>query len=235
AELQQSAQIISQRLTLLHISAKVRVVGDHLAVTHAAALSRHTLAQVVQVGDAQVRRILQVQDEVPPDHTFAPRATTFATLATAMRAWPHQDCRPGLPSATPAHDYVGACDPADSQHFLLGSRSLVRRDFARAVAFTDNNVGLDGVLLTVTHAATAKARAITTSALLRPSPPNCAPPTGCDEVALTLDGVVLAQPRVIAPAPGRMLQFGVQRGSPPAHVLAAILNTPVLPSSFTLA
>jgi preprotein translocase subunit SecD len=140
------------------------------------------------------------------------------------------------------NDYIIACDSADSggaQKYLLGPAKVEGTDVKTATAALDPQTGTGWqVQLTFTGGGSSKWQSLTNTAYnaQNGAQPNstCAPPTGCNAVAIVLDGSVESAPYIQSAGgiPGGQAQISGNFTQSSATTLANVLKYGSLPLKF---
>jgi preprotein translocase subunit SecD len=242
-----SASILTRRLTALGVhGAKVRPDGNALRATVPVG-SVSTLRTVAAT--AGVLRFRQVMEIATPvfhsgatktagDTPEAPSAT--AKLLRSVQSW---DCRKH-PNPTGgqdlASDYIIACDGSTSTVYLLAPTTIEGTQVTGASDGLDMtgqwvvNLDFNGSGSQAWQQLTKDTYNADPSQQDIKSPGQCAPPTGCNAISITLDGQVESAPTSTQPGgiPGGNTQISGQFTQREAKQLTDILKYGALPTSF---
>jgi preprotein translocase subunit SecD len=181
----------------------------------------------------------------PADDKAAPgseSATLTQAFQTSFETW---NCAKN-PSPTNGvdnpNDYIIACDSADSggaSKYLLGPAGVEGTDVKTATAALDSQTGTGWqVQLSFTGSGSSKWQSLTNTAYnaQNGAQPNstCAPPTGCNAVAIVLDGNVESAPYIQTAGgiPGGQAQISGNFTQDSATTLANVLKYGSLPLKF---
>jgi preprotein translocase subunit SecD len=128
-----------------------------------------------------------------------------------------------------------ACSKDGTLEYTLGGPALDNRDIASASAMEDSASNSWVVEIQFYRAGAQKFHNLTAQAAAKPDQGRCDPPTGCNAIAIVLDGIVLSAPTVIQPGgiPGGATQITGNLTRTEAQVLAALAATGPLPVAFS--
>lgn len=243
-----SATIIERRLSGLGVhNPQVVVVGDSLEA-HIPASAIATLRTVAQTrGVLRLRQAMTfaVGSSASPANT-SPQAAESPTLTPAfMKTFGEWDCtKPATRNPTRgkdrAGDYIIACSTGGDIKYLLAPAAVDGTQIASAAASLPTQSSTSWVVeVDFRNSAAAAWQALTRKAynVNRGQPSStCGPPTGCNMVATTLDGVVLSAPYIITAGgiPGGRAQISGSFTRVSANNLADILKYGALPQVFTV-
>ncbi len=172
------------------------------------------------------------------------------TLTTAFeKAYQSWDCtKPGFGNPTNGADnpdyYIISCDASgDGLKYLLAPATVEGTDIKSAsngldpsgTGGWDVNLNFNGSGASKWQKLTAKAYAVNNGASSTPGQTSCSPPTGCNNVAIVLDGLVQSAPDIITPGgiPGGQAQITGNFTQSSSAQLADILKYGSLPLRFT--
>lgn len=169
-----------------------------------------------------------------------PQSMFPADSAAAQAAFTQLNCAQD-PNPTdgldPAGDYILACSADRSIKYLLAPARVLGSMISSASATLDTT-GTGGwlVLLNFNGTGTTLWYDLTAQAYKLGAPPSaCVPPTGCNEIAVVLDGVVESAPTVNAgPISGGQTQITGNFTQTQAQDLANVLKYGALPLHFVL-
>lgn len=173
-----------------------------------------------------------------------------ATLSpTFLKAYQNWDCsKPGFGNPTQGADnpnyYIISCDAnATGLKYLLAPATVEGTDVKSAsngldpsgTGDWDVNLTFNGSGSSKWQALTAKAYAVNNGAQSQPGVTQCSPPTGCNNVAIVLDGLVQSAPDIITKGgiPGGQAQITGGFTQTTSGQLADILKYGSLPLRFT--
>jgi preprotein translocase subunit SecD len=132
-----------------------------------------------------------------------------------------------------AKDYIVACDDDKTRQFkyLLAPAQTVGAEIKSAAATVDTQTNQWLVELNFNGKGAGDWLKQTANAAKQPDIPNCSPPTGCNAVAIVLDGVVQSAPRIVDPngIPGGRAQITGNFSQKDAKTLADVLKFGALP------
>ncbi|MDQ1703943.1 MAG: preprotein translocase subunit SecD, partial [Frankiaceae bacterium] len=232
-QLQAAAAIIQRRLQAVGVAGTAGVRGGQVAIKSAAA-SRTTISSIAARGELQFRQVLAAKAPAAGTGSLPQGA---ASLADAERLYADRRCGPvadGLDQSTSAANYLVTCD--SQFEYLLGPPEVDNGDVARVGASSDQ-LGSWLVQLTFNHAGAGTWLTLTAHAALQPDMPTCQPPSGCNAVAMVVDGTVVSAPRITDPhgIRGGHAQIVGNFTEGRARALAASVSAVPLPAGFTIA
>ena len=208
----------------------------------------HLVAQTGQLSFRQVLTAAAATAAAPPatpspvtgSATVNPSGSptgTPVTDATLHQQFATIDCsaavkRDGFDD--PQADIV-ACDRDGTTKFLLGPAEVLGTDVRTATATVDQQ-GLGQWQVTIDFNGRGTRGFSDLTKRVQPLPDvgsaACRPPTGCNAVAIVLDGVVLSAPRIAEPITGGRAQIAGNFSQQEAKDLASILKYGPLPLAF---
>jgi preprotein translocase subunit SecD len=138
-------------------------------------------------------------------------------------------------SCPPSGNGSVACSADGTVRYALGPAALDNRDIASASAVNDPVSHRWLVDIQFYRPGAHKFRTLTAAAAAKPGQGSCGPPTGCNAVAIELDGVVLSAPTVVQPGGIRdgATQITGDLTRTGAQVLAALAATGPLAVGFS--
>ncbi len=168
----------------------------------------------------------------------APASTAKAYASTSLpaveAAYVGLDCSTN-PNPTGGDDapnqYMVACSNDGTTKYLLAPAQVQGTQVTKADSALDQT---QGWMVTLSfNGSGSKAWAnLTTQANKLPDVPNCTPPTGCNAVAIVLDGQVMSAPRIQEPILGGNAQITGSFNQKSAGDLANVLKYGALPLRF---
>ena len=130
----------------------------------------------------------------------------------------------------PAGDLIVACSTNRATKFLLAPATVLGKDISSASADLDSTTNQWEVLLNFNHSGSNAWYSLTSKASSLPSlTSGCTPPTGCNAIAVTLDGVVESYPQAQGPIAGGNTQITGNFTQTQAQNLANVLKYGALP------
>lgn len=237
AEMQQAIDTLRQRLDALGVSGATISTHEGAVQIDAPGLSDSTVAAIAVRGVLQWRSVVGMQQTT--GEGTPPQPGAAATLSGAERAYAEATC----PVSTPDGDretttflYLVACDSTGSSEYLLGPAELDNGDVAHAGAVEYQPA--NQWLVDVTFTSAGRPAFLTLTADAANKPPfdgPCDPPTGCNAIAIVVDGAVLAAPSVELRGGIRsgVTQITGELSRDQARALAAVASTKPLPTGFT--
>jgi preprotein translocase subunit SecD len=254
AALSQSATTLELRLKGLGFrDARVRPSGTSLVARVPASAVTALAAAAQTPGVLRFRQVLSAgpftgptPNSAPPTTaTVGPRLAESPTLSqTFMRTYRNWDCatQPNPTNGNDlATDYIIGCDPGQQLKYILAPAALKGQDVSSASAgldvtgvhwvvnlnFTGHGSGawfnLTKKTFEVTHSGDSGFNS------------GCAPPKGCNEIGITLDGVVESAPATQQDGiPGGRTQISGNFDQSRATQLANVLKYGSLPLKFTV-
>jgi preprotein translocase subunit SecD len=268
AQLATASSVLGKRLAALHFfGAAVTVSGANLLVTvedhDAAALP----AVAGEVGALRIRPVLAEASAavggatgsgagggaatptptasggpfVPLSGVAAP-GTASPVLAVVRGAYARWSCATDMDPTNGGDapsDYTVGCTSDGRTKYLLGPAVLSGADIQTARAAMDTQTQKWLIVLTFTPQGSAGWQQLTARAASLPRPPGCAPPRGCDGIAMVLDGKVEEAPFVDPSVAGKGIAGGSAQitgafTAVEAEALANILDYGALPAPFTV-
>lgn len=240
AQLATAADVLRKRLDALGAAnATVATLGHTLKI-EAPTLSPATVTAITKRGVLQFRPVLAQRNGVG---SAGPAGTVAIAgrLADAEHVYAKRQCdtRSGglQPPPWPGDSYLVACDTVRGAQLLLGPAALDNGDVshARAVDNTASNRWL--VLVSLNPTGAQKFFTLTNDVAGKPDPAygDCQVDTGCNAIAVLLDGTVLTAPSVQGSGGirGGQTEIAGDFAEEQARVLAAILQSGAMPMSFT--
>lgn len=245
--LQESAAIMRLRLQALGVPHPTLVPdqGFLRAYVPAASLGALTTVATTQ-GILRFRQGLAMQSSQtglaarPSKHSVTHAPTLSTKLRRTFMTW---SCRQSLDPTRgreAAGDYMVACSTDGSTKYLLAPTAVPGHDISSVVA------GLNGtprdnwvVMLTFDRSGSRRWLQVTKRAYDvnngQPST-SCAPPKGCNAIAITLDGVVQSAPYISTAGgiPGGRAEISGGFTEQSASQLAAVLKYGALPTAFAV-
>jgi preprotein translocase subunit SecD len=166
-----------------------------------------------------------------PEAVPGAQGATFAAVAAAFQAI---DCvktpNPTL-GLDDAKNYIVACDPERGLKELLAPAAVEGSSIgsADATVLTTTNEWI--VQLSFKGKGINQWASVTATAAKQPDLPSCSPPSGCNAVAIVLDGEVVSAPRISDPngIPGGQAQISGSFTQKTANNLANVLKYGALP------
>jgi preprotein translocase subunit SecD len=158
----------------------------------------------------------------------------YTTLAQAQAAFPKFTCSSEKPDDTSPDYYLLACDKEQASKFILEKAKVNGTDLKGASAgIPQQSIGNEWqVQLQFKGGGTSRWGKLTTDVTKLPDVPSCGPPTGCNAVAVVLDGVVQSYPRIVEPILGGDAQITGNFSEKEASDLANVLKYGALPIQF---
>jgi preprotein translocase subunit SecD len=169
--------------------------------------------------------------------------TLTQAFQTSFQTWDCAKNRSPTNGVDDPKDYIIACDSADtglSNKYLLAPAGVEGTDVKTATAALDSQTGIGWqVNLSFTGSGSSKWQALTNTAYnaqngQSPSQSPCSPPTGCNAVAIVLDGSVESAPfiQTAGGIPGGQAQISGNFTQATASTLANVLKYGSLPLKF---
>jgi preprotein translocase subunit SecD len=208
-------RILQERLAANHIGgATLTVAGNTLDLVVPAVSATSARAIVTQVGALRFRQVLSVASGAPQGAGATalaggsvgakplPGSESSALTARFTKAFQAWDCAKSpnpTQGADRPTDYIIACDPGAGFKYILAPAALEGTDIASATADLDQNdnwvvdLSFTGSGSTKWFDLTKKTFEVTDSGDSG-FQTGCAPPKGCNAIAITLDGVVESAP-----------------------------------------
>jgi preprotein translocase subunit SecD len=159
----------------------------------------------------------------------------YTTLAEAQAAFPTFTCTSPKPDDSKPEYYLLACDKESANKFILDKAKVNGTDLKGASAgIPQQSLGNEWqVQLQFKSHGTSEWAKLTTAANKLPDiGQGCGPPTGCNAVAIVLDGVVQSYPRITEPILGGDAQITGGFSQKEANDLANVLKYGALPIQF---
>jgi preprotein translocase subunit SecD len=241
AQLATAVDVLRKRLDALGAANATIATLGHTLKVEAPTLSSATLTAVTKRGVLQFRPVLAQRNGVGsagPSGTVA----IAGRLADAEHVFAKRQCdmrSDGLePPPGPGDSYLVACDTVRGAQLLLGPAALDNGDVSHARA-VDDTASPDRWLVTVSLNPTGAQKffTLTNDVAGKPDPAygDCEVDTGCNAIAILLDGAVLAAPSVQGSGGirGGQTQIAGDFAEGQARVLAAMLRSGAMPMSFT--
>ena len=210
AEMSTTARVLRERLHAAGVTAVVSETGTTIRVSVDAASKARAARLVQPTGQLQFRQVLEAGAPSAPATTPPTGSAELSvapdsegpTAESVSAAFESLDCSSGsTPTTGPdlASDYLAVCDVGAGTNYLLAPAG-VDMHVASAVPRLDTqmNVWLVDVQLDRSGAA-AWLKLTARVAKLPMIGTGCAPPAGCNAVAIVLDGVVLSAPYIADP------------------------------------
>jgi preprotein translocase subunit SecD len=215
ADLTASATILTERLTALGgENVHIRAVGGSLRaqvpssaipeLTSAAAtrgVLRFRQAMSVNIG-APTAGLGSTTQQIPPRQAESPTVT--AAFLKTYRDWNcSRDPNPTGGQDIPA-DYIIACAPATGLKYLLAPAAIEGTQITTSSASRAFSTGTRWVIdVTFDASGSTQWFNVTKTAYQATNgqvsgPGSCTPPTGCNAIAITLDGIVQSAPTIEA-------------------------------------
>jgi preprotein translocase subunit SecD len=169
--------------------------------------------------------------------TTGPPAVRLTTLAQAQAFFASWTCTDPKPSDDQPTLYLVACDPTGQTKFLLDQAKVNGTDLKTASAgLPSNSIGGSEweVDLSFKGGGSGRWGDLTSRVTKLPDPPSCSPPTGCNGVAIVLDGVVQSAPRIQEAILGGSAQITGSFTHKQADDLANVLKYGALPIKFVV-
>jgi preprotein translocase subunit SecD len=164
-------------------------------------------------------------------------AVQLKTLEQAEAFFTTWTCNQPKPSDAQPEFYLVSCDVSGQTKFLLAPAKVNGTDLKTASAGLPQN-SISGndweVDLSFKSGGSSKWGDLTTAVTKLPDIPNCSPPTGCNAVAIVLDGVVQSDPRIEGPILGGSAQITGSFSHKEADDLANVLKYGALPIKFVV-
>jgi preprotein translocase subunit SecD len=161
------------------------------------------------------------------------------TVASVTAAFNTLDCTKTLDPTEGLDDpknYIIACDPTQGLKYILAPAEVQGTDISSADATIDPQQNIWEVLLNFNGHGSSAWLKVTQTAAKQPDVPNCSPPSGCNAVAIVLDGVVQSAPRIDDPngIAGGRAQITGNFNQKSATTLANVLKFGALPLKLTI-
>jgi preprotein translocase subunit SecD len=215
-QMQATARILRQRLHDAGVAAAVSETGTTIRVSVDAASKARAASLVRPIGELRFRQVLEVGAPHPSPTSPAPGSAQLSvlpdsqgpTVESVSAAFQSIDCaqnsNPTSGSDQPT-DYIVGCDKGGVRYLLAPAG--VDGQITTAMADQDPQVNQWLVQLSFTQRGAAEWLRLTAHVARLPQiGTGCAPPPGCNGVAIVLDGTVLSAPYVSDPN-------GIQGGS----------------------
>jgi preprotein translocase subunit SecD len=246
--LQDSANILQSRLQALdvHDPSVVPDQGFLRAYVPAASLGALTAVATTQ-GILRFRQALAMQSSQsgptvsPSPHSVTHSPTLSTKLLHTFAAWSCKQSLNPTRGREAASDYMIACASDGSTTYLLAPTAVTGHDISSVAAGLDAQPGSNDwvVKLTFDRSGSRRWLKVTKRASKvnggQPST-SCAPPKGCNAIAITLDGVVQSAPYIstVGGIPGGHAEISDDFTKQSASQLAAVLKYGALPTAFAV-
>ena len=236
-----AADFVRHRLDALGVDgATVATSGGRLTVTTPPS-SHADIASVAQPGELQFRQVLERVAGGSGDLTH-PAVVAAGDLTAAKHALADHPCveaAAGADQPAPAASYLVTCSTDGASAYLLGPAALDNGDVAGAHAVLDTTTNQWIVQIDLNAAGADKFFALSRQAgQADPSgvAADCAPPKGCNGIAMLVDGKILSVPSVQDPngIRGGQTQITGALTEDKARAIAAMATTDPLPAGFTV-
>jgi hypothetical protein len=252
-QLQESASVLARRLAAENVQARVHVVdvgaSPHLTVKVPARSLGAVTAVAGSRGVLRFRRALSMEPGSPAGASsergtaqLAFSRTLTSAFTSSFASWDCANHRNPSYGDDPAADYLIACSTDGSVKYLLAPTAVKGSQVSSAAADLDAISGTQWVVdLGFTRSGSSAWRQVTKTAYDvnqgRAQSTNCSPPTGCNAVAIVLDGVVQSAPYISQQGgiAGGRAQISGNFTQKSATDLANILKYGALPTTFRLA
>jgi preprotein translocase subunit SecD len=196
-QLDTAAAIMRRRFNAAGVPADVVLQADGLTVHVAPADLERARELASATGVLRIRQVLQEGAGSGGASHPARIGPRLQTLEQAMAAFATFTCG-GTRPADESAAYLVACDANAGTKYLLAPAAIDGTEIKAADAgLPQNSIGGDDwqVDLAFKAIGTSQFAALTARVVRLPMPPDpCAPPQGCNGVAIVLDGVVMSAP-----------------------------------------
>jgi preprotein translocase subunit SecD len=158
----------------------------------------------------------------------------YTTLQQAQAAFAAFTCTSQKPDDSSPDYFLIACDKDKTEKYILDKAKVNGTDLKGASAgIQPQSIGNEWqVNLEFKGGGTSRWGKLTTEVTKLPDIPQCGPPTGCNAVAVVLDGIVQSRPRIVEPILGGQAQISGSFTQKDADDLANVLKYGALPIQF---
>ena len=242
-----AVEVIRHRLVRIGIvGAEVIRAGGRIEVSIPGRGRNDVAHLVAQPGQLSVRQVLTAAPAAAAAPPASPSPTGSATVqssdrptgtVTLRQQFATVDCSAAVQRQNGDPDpqaEIVACERDGTIKYLLGPAEVLGTDVRTATATVDQGLNQGQILLDFNGKGTREFADLTRRVQPRPEmgSAGCQPPTGCNAVAVVLDGVVLSAPRIAEPITGGRAQIAGNLSQHEDADLASILTYGPLPLAF---